>query len=207
MPSALLIGSILSTNDSALGQCHSFVGDAKEGIRSTETRNGDLQLAHGNFCCTAYHAGLGGLSGRGSTLTLGMLLTVACASLVLISGVDDNCYRFFALTAPSWKFVPALRITSLTACGILCFAFGRHSMCAPLPTTPWRTVIIASGSWLCGSILALFVFHVWTPLLPSWIDVSSFLRGAPGSETQRALGDAIIAATRATMLNTIGQIR
>ena len=132
-------------------------------------------------------------------LTLVMLLTVGCVSLMLISGVDDNCYRFLARTAPTWKIVPALRITSLLACGILCFAFGRHSMRAPLPTTPWRTEIAASGSWLCSSILALFVFHVWTPLLPSWIDVSSFLltgllgeellfRGAVFSLGQRMFG-------------------
>lgn len=103
------------------------------------------------------------------------LVLVGCASLVLISGLDDNCYRLLARTAPAWKIVPALRITSLTVCGMLCFAFARRSLQAPLASTPWRNVLIAAAGWLCGTILALFVFHVWTPLLPSWIDVASFL--------------------------------
>lgn len=71
-----------------------------------------------------------------------------------------------------------------SSCGILCFAFGRHSNARPLPTDSMaRTVTSASASWLCGSISALFVFHVWTPLLPSWIDVSSFfVTGQLGEE-------------------------
>ncbi len=108
-------------------------------------------------------------------LTLVMLLLVGLASLVLINGVDDHCYLFLARAAPAWKLIPALRLTSLIACAVLCSVFGRHSMRAPVPATPWRIVTIATVSWLCGSILALFVFHVWTPLLPTWIDVGSFL--------------------------------
>ena len=108
-------------------------------------------------------------------VALTALLFVGCASLVLISGLDDNCYRFIALTAPARKIVPALRITSLIACGMLCFSFGRRSLQAPLTSAPWRVILIAAISWLGGGVLALFAFHVWTPLLPTWIDIVSFL--------------------------------
>lgn len=77
--------------------------------------------------------------------------------------------------APAWKIIPALHITSLIVCGALCFAFGRRSLQAPLALTRWRIVLIAAASWLGGGILALFAFHVWTPLLPTWIDIVSFL--------------------------------
>ena len=108
-------------------------------------------------------------------LTLAPLLVVGFVSLFLISGIDAALYRLLSHTAPGWKVVPDLRITSLLTCGILCFAYGRGSLNFPLPQTPWRTVLIASAMWLFGTILALFVFHVWTPLLPSWIDLVSFL--------------------------------
>lgn len=107
--------------------------------------------------------------------TVVILLLVGFASLLLINGVDDYAYFFLARVAPTLKLLPALRITSLIACAILCALFARQALRAPLPATPWRIVIIAAVSWLCGSFLALFVFHVWTPLLPTWIDVTSFL--------------------------------
>ena len=108
-------------------------------------------------------------------ITLVMLLLVGTASLLLINGVDDSCYLFFARVAPAWKLLPALRITSLLASAILCSLFARQALRAPMPATPWRIVLIAAASWLAGSVLALFVFHVWTPVLPTWIDVTSFL--------------------------------
>lgn len=131
---------------------------------------------------------------------LAELLVVGSASLVLISGVDDNCYRFFARAAPQLKLAAALRITSLILCAILCLAFGQKSRTART-ATPWRIVAVAAVSWLCGSVVALFVFHVWTPSLPSWIDLASFLgtgllaeeflfRGAVFALAQKLFGTA-----------------
>lgn len=82
--------------------------------------------------------------------------------------MDRSLYQFLAERAPAWKVLPDIRIPFLLVTLVLCILFGRD----------WTRVIECSAAvnalrlvagvcfcWLTGSMVAVFLLRVWTPVL------------------------------------------
>ncbi len=102
---------------------------------------------------------------RNQRLTGAAFLLVGSVSLVLISGLDYQSYWFLARAAPPLKLVPAIRVTSLTACALLCVLFGGQHFNPRDGTHPGVLFGSPQRRGFAAESSPYLIFRIWTPTL------------------------------------------